>query len=160
MPTCIPITNHIRIQFPTWPLVSGFVRSTMRAAVGIWSKSSRGRRRLLSSAVVDMPTPTTPPNWHHTSARNSAPCAVLWYVQGHPIRLWAGWCPLVSLIQPFTARPRSFLHKWVCWGFVTVKAILNEKATVKSDKRIWVINLSCMLMVAVWTQPNGVTSQP
>lgn len=69
----------------------------MRAAVGIWSKSSRGRRRLLSSAVVDMLTQTTPQNWHRMSARNSAPCVALWYVHSRPVSLRAYWCPLVSL---------------------------------------------------------------
>lgn len=84
-------------QLPIWHLVSGFIHSMTKAAVGIWSKSSRGRRRLLSSAVVDMLTQTTPPNWHHMSARNSAPCAALWYVQFCPASLRAYLCPLVSL---------------------------------------------------------------
>ncbi len=84
-------------QFPIWLLVSGFFHSTTRAAVGIWSKSSRGRRRLLSSAVVDMLTRTTPQNWHRMSARNSAPCVALWYVHFRPVSLRAYWCPLVSL---------------------------------------------------------------
>lgn len=90
---------HRNSQFPIWPLVSGFFHSMMRAAVGIWSKLSRGRRRLLSSAVVDMPTRTTPPNWHHMSARNTAPCAALWYVQVHPVSLGAYWCPLLNRLQ-------------------------------------------------------------
>lgn len=51
-------------EFPVSHVTPGFwfFHSMMRAAEGIWSKSSRGKRRLLSSAVVDMLTQTTPPN--------------------------------------------------------------------------------------------------
>lgn len=78
-------TLYRSTDFPIWSLDSDFFRSMTRAAVGTWSKSSRGRRRLLSSAVVDTLTQTTPPNWRLMSARNSAPSVAWWYVEVHHV---------------------------------------------------------------------------
>lgn len=129
-------------EFPVSHMTSGFFHSMMRAAVGIWSKLSRGRRRLLSSAVVDMPTRTTPPNWHHMSARNTAPCAALWYVQVHPVSLGAYWCPLLNCLQLYNnmLRVTSFfiivlLHMWVSWGLWLVHSGIWYWPYLKKKKK-------------------------
>lgn len=53
--------------------------SMTRAAADTWSRSSRGKRRRPSWAAADTPTPTMLPNSLRTSARSSAPFAVLWW---------------------------------------------------------------------------------
>lgn len=56
--------QHYYTGIPITCLTPGFwfLHSMMKAAVGIWSKLNRGKKRLLSSAVVDMLTQTTPPS--------------------------------------------------------------------------------------------------